>query len=319
MSLTTIMLTWIASVSSYLTVTSASVFSLYSNIEYVWKFIKGSICHAMDLFIPKVKLRSSKHPRWFNSDIRHHLNCLHSLRRKVKVHPSKLNLMKIKSSVLQEKILSAKKLYESKLTQNFTNMNMLYKYINSVTHQDSIPSTIAYGSSTASSDHEKASLFNQFFHSVITQSPFILPHPEGLPMPNSRLSDISFSDLDVYSALTTLNPSKAMGIDGIGPRILNHCALALYQPIHHLFSLSLSQHYLPEEWRVHRITPIYKSGDKSSVTNYRPISLLSTLSKVLERIIYNAIIDFVTISISVWFLTKASNPTTAATISEQYC
>ena len=82
-----------------------------SNIEYVWKFIKGSICHAMDLFIPKVKLRSSKHPRCFNSDIRHHLNCLHSLRRKVKVHPSKLNLMKIKSSekILQEKMISAKK------------------------------------------------------------------------------------------------------------------------------------------------------------------------------------------------------------------
>ena len=117
-----------------------------SNIEYVWKFIKGSICHAMDMFIPKVKLRSSKHPRRFNSDIRHHLNCLHSLRRKVKVHTSKLNLMKIKSSekLLQEKMLSAKKLYESQLTQNFTNMNMLYKYINSVTHQDSIPSTIAY-------------------------------------------------------------------------------------------------------------------------------------------------------------------------------
>ena len=123
-------------------------------------------------------------------------------------------------------------------------------------------------------------------------------------MPNSRLSDISFSDLDVYSALTTLNPSKAMGIDGIGPRILN-----LYQPIHHLFLLSLSQHYLPEEWRVHRITPIYKSGDKSSVTNYRPISLLCTLSKVLERIIYNAIIDFVANSISPYqfgFLQKHS-------------
>ena len=145
----------------------------------------------------------------------------------------------------------------------FTNVNMLYKYINSVTNQYSIPSTIAYGSSTASSDHEKASLFNQFFHSVFTQSPFILSHPEGLPVPNSRLSDISFSDLDVYSPLTTLDPSKAMGIDGIGPRILNHCALALYQPIHHLCSLSLSQHYLPEEWRkqiylinCHPVTPL---------------------------------------------------------------
>ena len=64
--------------------------------------------------------------------------------------------------------------------------------------------------------------------------------------------------------------------------MLKFCAVALYQPIHHLFTLSLSQHCTPEEWHVHRITPIYKSGDRSSVKNYRPISLLCTISKVFE-------------------------------------
>ena len=102
----------------------------------------------------------------------------------------------------------------------------------------------------------------------------------------------------MFTALTSLDPSKAMGIDCVGPKILKKCALALYQAVHHLFSLSLLNHYIPEEWRVHRITPIFKSGDKSSVKNYRPISLLCTISKVLERVVYNHIIDFVTQSIS---------------------
>ena len=82
---------------------------------------------------------------------------------------------------------------------------------------------------------------------------------------------------------------------------MKFCATALYQPIYHLFMLSLSQHYISQEWRVHCITPIHKSGDRSLVNNYRPISLLCTISKVLERIVYNAVSEFVTQSITAQF------------------
>ena len=90
-----------------------------------------------------------------------------------------------------------------------------------------------------------------------------------------------------------------MGSDGISPKLLKNCALALYQPLHHLFSSSLLQNYLPSEWRTHLIKPIFKSGNRNSVRNYRPISLLSVVSKVLESLVYNGIVDFVTNSISV--------------------
>ena len=87
-------------------------------------------------------------------------------------------------------------------------------------------------------------------------------------------------------------------MDCIGTKVLKTCAIALYLPIHHLFSLCTSQHKLPEEWKIHRITPIFKSGDKSNIKNYRSISLLCCISKVLERIIYDKIIDFILASIS---------------------
>ena len=60
----------------------------------------------------------------------------------------------------------------------------------------------------------------------------------------------------------------------------------LYEPLTHLFNLSVTNHCLPAERKLHGITPIYKAGDRSSVKNYRPISLLSSTSKVLECIIY---------------------------------
>ena len=139
-------------------------------------------------------------------------------------------------------------------------------------------------SSEPFSNKDKASLFNQYFQSVYTTSSFILPPLNDLPCPSTVLNNILVSEVEVYDTLVSLNPNKAMGVDCIGPKVLKTCAIALYLPIHHLFSLCTSQHKFPDEWKIHRITPIFKSGDKSNLKNYRPISLLCCISKVLERI-----------------------------------
>ena len=62
--------------------------------------------------------------------------------------------------------------------------------------------------------------------------------------------------------------------------------------------LSLNSHSIPRDWKQHTIIPVYKSGDKSTLKNYRPISLLCSISKLLENLIYNKIIEFMRKSIS---------------------
>ena len=68
---------------------------LSCDVDHVWYFIKLIIQHAMDLFLPKVKLHSHQFPKWFTPDIRHHLNCLRTLRRKYRTHPTAHNLSKL--------------------------------------------------------------------------------------------------------------------------------------------------------------------------------------------------------------------------------
>ena len=150
-------------------------------------------------------------------------------------------------------------------------------------------------SSSANSDLEKASLFNKYFHSIFTRSSFVLPPIDQLPPVAPLLSDISLTASDVHSELTKLDPSKSMGIDNIGPKILKYCAGALYLPIHHLFCLSFSYQSLSAEWCLHSVTPIFKSGDRTSFKNYRPISLLSL---ILERLIFNQILLVTSATIS---------------------
>ena len=77
------------------------------------------------------------------------------------------------------------------------------------------------------------------------------------------------------------------------PIVLSTCASALYKPLHHLFCLCLDFSDLPYGWKVHKVVPIFKSGDRNLIENYLPISLLSNTSKVFEHLIYNKIIHHV--------------------------
>ena len=152
------------------------------------------------------------------------------------------------------------------------------------------------GSSTAASDLRRAKLFNEFFHSIFifTHTSFELPPLNNLCKPHSTIDDIIITEEEVLTTLQSLDTSKSMGTDGISPKFLRSCALSLYQPVHHLFQVSLMQATIPLEWKCHSITPIHKSADRSCVSNYRPISLLCNISKVLEQIVFNHLSKFIT-------------------------
>ena len=276
-----------------------------SNVHMIWSLLKSAISTAIDKFVPLVSC-SSRHsslPKWFNQDLRHGIKCLRTLRRKYNVRPTPYLLSKLSQSELQLRanIDHAKTCYESKLINDFAlgRNSRIYSHIRSVLQQDQLPSQMFLKSVSAVTDIDKANLFNRYFFSIYSSNSSSLPNVSSIPCPSTTISDIDFSPLDVYNALASLDPTKAMGIDGVGPRVLRFCACALYLPIHHLFQTSLRYSQLPSEWCLHCITPIYKSGDRSLISNYRPISLLCSVSKVLERLIYDKIIDFISQSISV--------------------
>ena len=133
---------------------------------------------------------------------------------------------------------------------------------------------------------------------MFTSSPSSLPDIWELPPQNDSIHTIYIEEFEVFSALSNLDSNKATGPDNIGPKILKQCDTSITQPIHYLFNLTLSYSMISKEWKIHQIVPVFKSGDKSLVQNYRPISLLCNISKILEHIINNKIILFVSSSIS---------------------
>ena len=103
------------------------------------------------------------------------------------------------------------------------------------------------------------------------------------PFTNDTISSIELSNEDVLSALQSLNPSKTPGPDELHPRILKECANDLAPSLCMLFNKSLRLGKLPSDWKLANITPVFKKGGKSLISNYRQISLLSIVSKLCER------------------------------------
>ena len=60
----------------------------------------------------------------------------------------------------------------------------------------------------------------------------------------------------------------------------------------------------PSELKLAKVVPLFKSGDSSQITNYRPISILSFFSKIFERIMYNHIVDFMDSNCSIYISTS---------------
>ena len=124
-----------------------------------------------------------------------------------------------------------------------------------------------HNSTTFDCDNDKANAFNNYFYSIFNNTSTDLPPSFNSYCPVS-LCHITITEADVYEALVSLDTSKAMGPDGIPPILLSKCASVFYKPLHYLFNLTLKFGYLPCEWKVHKIIPVFKSGDPTYINNY---------------------------------------------------
>ena len=116
--------------------------------------------------------------------------------------------------------------------------------------------------------------------------------PADLNIPDFSLNSIYITANEVESVLKALQTGKASGPDAINNIILKELTKPLSSPLSDLFKASLIKGQVPALWKQANVTPIHKKNDPSDIINYRPISLLSTVGKVLEKNVRKYIFNF---------------------------
>lgn len=140
-------------------------------------------------------------------------------------------------------------------------------------------------------------------------------------LPPLHSDDSLFCSEDkIFDMLSHLDISKAAGPDGISARMLKETAISITSMITTIFNMSISTGVLPAQWKKSLVVPIPKSGDSSNPANYRPISLLSIVSKLLERHICDLLLDHFEVSPQQWGFQEGKSTTNAilSAVSDWY-
>ena len=132
--------------------------------------------------------------------------------------------------------------------------------------------------------------FNVYFANIGTGLADEIPKLDKSPFDylTSRLSESFYifpvSSYEIEEEITRLHCNKSCGPFSISISILKLLKFVISKPLEILFNLSFNSGIVPENFKLARVIPVFKSGARSNMGNYRPISLLSVFSKLLEKL-----------------------------------
>ena len=148
---------------------------------------------------------------------------------------------------------------------------------------------------------EIADCFNN--HSITVGPKLAEKCPKTSIKPESYLTEthnqFSFTfikPLNVLKQLNKLDTGKATGVDNIPNKILKIAAPLIFEHLTVIFNKSIALNDFPTDFKVARVSPIFKSGEKNDPSNYRPISVLSCVARVFEKLIYEQLYSYLIVN-----------------------
>ena len=150
-----------------------------------------------------------------------------------------------------------------------------------------------------SSDQQQADKFNLYFANIAVSLANKMPTEKADFREYLKLIDVDtkmeFSEVypsDILKILTSLKPKTSFSFDCLSNKLIKFLKFELALPLSHIINTSLKLAYVPQNWKEARCVPIFKKGNRQEVGNYRPICLLSTISKICEKVVAHQITNY---------------------------
>ena len=263
----------------------------------------------LDLYAPvrTVRLRQNT-PPWFNYDIHCRIEERDAAFAAFKLNPSPESEANYKflRNCVQSLVKEAKAAHvHSKIESSKDDPKALWKTLKSLglEKKASKPKiSLKQGDSIITSYKEVADIFAEVFSSMADDLVKKLPPADQAGQNKHKLyySEFSNNKFKIESLeieyirilLSNLDTKKATGLDNLNAKFLKDSASVIAEAITHIFNLCISKSKFPSNFKTAKVTPLYKKKNKLDPINYRPISILPILSKLLEKAILEQILAY---------------------------
>ena len=266
---------------------------------------------SMNACLPlKKKTKKNRfHKPWISNGILKSIKTKNRLYKQFIRHPESQKKVAYKNyrNKLVRTIRMAKRLYyDKKILENKTNIKQTCKYLNEIINKTKnkpkVCSVFTYENHDITDPGEIANKFCQYFSNIGPNLAKNIPTSQST-FPESYLTQQFLSTLfldpvssenEVIEITNGLQTGKAAGYDNIPMLLIQTTIEVIAKPLSHIINLSFRSGTVPDQMKISRVIPLFKSGIKSRFCNYRPISILPAFSKILERAFYNRLYNYLT-------------------------
>lgn len=197
---------------------------------------------------------------------------------------------------------SEKTFYSAEFTRyskDLKNTWITIKSILKTKQHDSLIKCVNSNGSKITDNAHMAELFNNYFTNIADEVVTKIPSPSKpatfyLDPPSlTSFAIYPTSAEEVLALSTTLKTTQSTGPDDLNPSVMKPLLSIIAKPLAEIINCSLTTGIVPGPMKIAKVTPIYKQGNSEEVTNYRPISILPYFSKLLEKVMYVRLYNYI--------------------------
>jgi len=285
----------------------------YNDIDAAYKFFDESITACYNSSFPVIRLsrKRAKDKKWITAGLKTCSKRKNFLYKKwIQTRSAKDEANYKTYRRLYKKIASeAEESYFNKLFNTRSNsVKKLWDNLNtmcSFTSKNIKPqiAKLCNNNRIVTDRKEICNFLNEYFCTVGRHLADSLPPHTGqlfteyLPPPTkSSMFCNPTTPYEVFRIINALNINKSPGPDNISPKIIKSVGDVIAEPLSFVYNLSFSCGVVPDALKISKVIPIYKKGERDIVGNYRPISILNTFEKILEKLMYKRLYEYLSVN-----------------------
>ena len=264
-------------------------------VDEMYRILVRILCDLIDKYVPKIACNVGKRKvKWMTREVLNQISEKEKAWKRLKARktPRRAAEYRRVRNLTTSVIRQAKKAFIKKLCEDIkVNPKHFWSFVRSqTTIKERILKVRKRNGELTETDEETANEMNTAFQSVFTQEDISNIPEFDVEYHGPVIEDIDVNLNEIKELLKSTNGNKAMGPDGIHPKLLNVCHNELALPVTIIIKKSLDSGLVPALWILGSLSPIYKKGDILDPLNYRPVSLTCVLCKICEKLVRKVVI-----------------------------